>query len=126
MKDIEKDRAAYAYKAVEEGIKENNKYVVYLKKIPMLILNNGLLSALVFMYQKGDAYEIILERLIEWCNKMEKEMKIKTNTKVFNVGDVEETLRNVAGISQSQYRYCTKEILSLLVWMKRFGEGMAE
>ncbi|MBD3840095.1 MAG: type III-B CRISPR module-associated protein Cmr5, partial [Epsilonproteobacteria bacterium] len=46
IKDLAKERSQYAYKCVVEAVKkfddkQQKEYKAYVKKIPMMILNNG-------------------------------------------------------------------------------------
>lgn len=125
MNDIDRYRAVYALNFVDKGVDEDKNYVSHVKKVPMLILNNGLLPTLVFMYQKGEktdkTYKTILKQLENWCSKVEDMIGVKN--KIFSPKSRGKVFLNIAKLPQPEYRYWTKEILSLLVWMKRFAEG---
>jgi len=65
VKDLEKERAIFAYQCVEKansdkGLKDD--YKSYVKKIPTMILTNGLGATFAFIYSKnGKAYELVME-----------------------------------------------------------------
>ena len=112
--ELERDRAKEAYKYVTEA--NNNEkikddYKSYVKKIPMMILNNGLGATFAFIYSKkkeGNAYELIYNQIQEW---------LKANK------DLVEWIINQ---DSQEYRATTNEVLALFNWLKRFADGMIE
>jgi len=130
IKDLEKERAKFAYKCVEEIIKkypnikdkETNKlvpskqqkeYKSYVKKIPMMILNNGLGSSFAFIYskkQKNKAYELIYTQTNEWLKQDSNDDLVKW----------------IIEQNSQEYRATTNEVLALFSWLKRFADGMIE
>jgi len=122
IRDLEKQRAEFAYDKVEEFVSENGKnskkskeYKSYVKKIPSLIQTNGLAATFAFMYSKKGTYDVIYRQVEEWL-KNEREIK----------KDKEELVRWVINLSSSEYRRVTNEVMGLFVWLRRFAEGMIE
>jgi len=120
--DIEKDRAEFAYKKVEEIADEKynktlytdvkkEEYKSYVKKIPTMIQTNGISATFAFMFSKKKTYKIIYDQINEWLQKR-------------NLKKEEELVKWIIGLDSSMYKYVSVEILYLLNWMRRFAEGM--
>lgn len=120
--DIEKDRAEFAYKKVEEIADEKynktlytdvkkEEYKSYVKKIPTMIQTNGISATFAFMFSKKKTYKIIYDQINEWLQKR-------------NLKKEEELVKWIIGLDSSMYKYVSAEILYLLNWMRRFAEGM--
>jgi len=116
IKDLEKERSQFAYKCVVDANKKEEikkDYKPYVKKIPMMILNNGLGATFAFIYSKkknGNAYELIYKQTNDWLKKDNKEDLVKW----------------IIEQESSEYRAITNEILALFNWLKRFADGMIE
>ncbi len=114
VKDLEKERAIFAYQCVEKansdkGLKDD--YKSYVKKIPTMILTNGLGATFAFIYSKnGNAYELIYTQTNEWLKKDDKKNLIDW----------------IINLESSEHRAVTNEILALFGWLKRFADGMIE
>ncbi len=122
IRDLEKQRAEFAYEKVEEFVSENGKsskkskeYKSYVKKIPSLIQTNGLAATFAFMYSKKGTYEVIYKQVEKW---LKEERKIKK--------DEEELIRWMINLPSPEYRRVTNEVMGLFVWLRRFAEGMIE
>jgi len=121
-KEIEEKQIDCKDKKLSKGYKElckkkNDKYKIaddyksYVKKIPMMILNNGLGATFAFIYSKkkeGNAYKLIYNQIQEW---------LKANK------DLVEWIINQ---ESQEYRATTNEVLALFNWLKRFADGMIE
>jgi len=128
VNDLEKERAKFAYECVSKVIKkypnimdENTKksvpskqqkdYKSYVKKIPMMILNNGLRATFAFIYskkQKNEAYGLIYKQTTEWL-KPDKNL-----------------IKWIIDQKPQEYKATTNEVLVLFNWLKRFADGMIE
>ena len=116
IKDLEKDRATFAYSCVidannDDKIKKD--YKSYVKKIPMMVLNNGLGATFAFVYSKkknGNAYELIDTQIQKW----------------FKIDEKEDLVKWIIEQNSSEYRATTNETLALFNWLKRFADGMIE
>ena len=116
IKDLEKDRAKFAYGSVFEA-NSNEKikkdYKSYVKKIPMMVLNNGLGSTFAFIYSKkknSNAYELIDKQVLKW----------------FKLDEKEDLVKWIIDQESQEYRATTNEVLALFGWLKRFADGMIE
>ena len=128
IKDLAQKRSQFAYQKVEEAIKkypnvidektkklvpskQQKEYKSYVKKIPMMILTNGLGATFAFIYskkKKSEAYELIYKQVGEWF-------------------EIEEDLVKWTIDQESpKYRATTNELLALFNWLKRFADGMIE
>jgi len=121
---LEKGRAEFAYKCVEnaiEKLKDKSKdYKSHVKKILSMILSNGLGQTLAFIKAKskdGNAYELIYEQLTNYI-KSECPSRIKMPQ------DKNDLVEWVIGLKSIHYSYVTEELLSFLNWLKRFAEGL--
>jgi len=97
-------------------------YRSYVKKIPTMILSNGLGQTLAFIKsksEKGNAYELIYEQLTEY-------MRSPYTTRMQMPEDKKELIDWVISCDSEKYRYITQEILAFLNWLKRFAEGLIE
>lgn len=123
---LEKGRAEFAYKRVEEAkekLKDKAKeYKSYSKKIPTMILTNGLGQTLAFIKakaEKGNAYDLIYLQMTEY-------LKSDSTARIKMPSDKSDLTEWVISCDSTEYRYITQEILSFLNWLSRFAEGMIE
>ena len=144
--DYERKRSIEAYKYVVDGkniinlyeiggeFYKDDNYKSYVKKIPMMILNNGSGATFAFIYSKGqkyskkknkkagekenpkDAYDLISYQIDDWFKNHSFIQKKSDN-------DLVEWIIN---LDSSEYRAVTNEVLALFNWLKRFADGMIE
>jgi CRISPR-associated protein Cmr5 len=130
IKELERERARFAYEKVKETIneidnsfedkdkKERNKkdYRSYLKKIPTYIQTNGLAATCAFIFSKKEK-SVIYGKIYNQIDRWLKDLEMKDET---------ELIEWVVELDSPTYRRATKEIIALLMWMGRFAEGMVE
>ncbi|MBO8152649.1 MAG: type III-B CRISPR module-associated protein Cmr5 [Candidatus Marinimicrobia bacterium] len=144
---LERGRAEFAYKCAKDGkkIKEitqienewfkDDKYASYVKKIPQMILSNGLGQTLAFIISKKqkqkenrppgskenpkNAYDLIYKQLTEY-------MKSNHTSRISMPHNESDLIKWVISCNSTDYRYITQELLALLGWLKRFVEGLIE
>jgi CRISPR-associated protein Cmr5 len=149
---LEKGRAEFAYRCAEEGKKiikktqidgewyEDDKYKSYVKKIPSMILSNGLGQTLAYVLSKKqkikegklpgsrenpkNAYDLIYKQLTEYIIS-EHTTRITPDDKKELI-EKKELVKWVIDLESSKYKYITQEILAFLNWLKRFAEGLIE
>jgi CRISPR-associated protein Cmr5 len=122
---LEKGRAEFAYKcAVEAKDKEDknfkSEYRSHVKKIPTMILSNGLGQTLAFIKSKskeGNAYELIYKQITDY-------MKSEHPSRINMPNGEDDLTKWVINVDSSTYRYITQEILAFLNWLRRFAEGL--
>jgi len=121
IKALEKGRAQFAYRCAEEASKKNFKkeYRSYVKKIPSMILSNGLGQTLAFIKSKaknGNAYDYIYNQITDYM-KSEHTSRIRMQNN-------QELVKWVISCDSTTYRYITQEILAFFNWLRRFAEGL--
>lgn len=138
---IEQGRASKAYEFAQEGKSittkfkidnqyyKDDKYGSYVKKIPMLIKNNGLGSTFAFVKSSctktknkkepgtdenpKNAYDLIYKQTSDWLK----------NKKL--IGDTD-LASEIIKKNSTEYRVLTNEVLALFNWLRRFAEGGEE
>ena len=88
----------------------------YVKKIPAMISQNGLLGAMAFALEKGNHYTSIFSAVLTHLSSDE----IRLNLGV-NQGAVEDFLLALARQSSTELRAVTAETLAYLNYLRRFG-----
>lgn len=144
---LEKGRAEFAYRCAEEGKQilelsqidgdyyQDDKYRSYVKKIPTMILTNGLGQTLAFILskrQKGkankqagttdnpkNAYDLIYRQLTNY-------MRSDSTARISMPSGESDLAKWVISCDSTNYRYITQELLAFLNWLSRFAEGMIE
>ncbi|MCX8082696.1 MAG: type III-B CRISPR module-associated protein Cmr5 [bacterium] len=113
LKTIEQERAKFAFTKIQDVKNKNNKeYKSLSRGFASMILQNGLGQSLAFLKAKGKDHHLMLyEHINEWC-------KVK-----FKISDILESILNS---DSSRYRLYTKEVLSLLIWIRKFAEAELE
>ncbi|QSQ07880.1 hypothetical protein H0A61_00197 [Koleobacter methoxysyntrophicus] len=126
--EIERKRAEFAYKCVDRVLKEHKnikeKYKTYVKKIPMLIKNNGLGATFAFVKAKisekegeaGYAYKLIYEQTGNWLKEDYKQL--------IDLRGDEDLVIQIISLDSNTYRAVTAEVISFFTWLSRFAEGM--
>lgn len=101
----------------EEGGKNwKREYGSLARKVPSLILTNGLGQTLAFLKAKGkgdpsDEHEVLYQHISNW---LKQRLRLED--------DLLEWIVNSA--NSQQYRIATMEALALLQWLKRFAEAI--
>lgn len=116
-RDLDRDRAACAWKCIQEitskNIQEQKKYGTIARKLPTLIQVNGLAQTLAFLKAKGEAHHIAaFKHLSGWvCGH-------------FHWQDTDLLGKILSpNMDSLHYRLATAESLSFLQWLKRFAEA---
>lgn len=132
MDNINKDYniciSSYALNSVKKMNKEecNTRYKTLVKKLPTLILSNGLIATLTFLLSKGkNEHFECLEQIREWVVK--QDLKINNDLKNrLESKDKVEFIEKLAYLTSREYKFLTKEIINMSLWLKRFADGMIE
>lgn len=127
IKKLEQGRAEFAYNCVKEATNNlqgntRKEYRSYSRKIPTMILTNGLGQTLAFVKakaEKGNAYELLY-------NQMSTYLKGNSTMRIKMPSDKNELLEWAISCNSEDYRCITQELLAFLNWLKRFAEGMIE
>jgi len=123
MRSKVQELAKLAYECVG-GVKNEDfasKYLAYAKKLPSMIIYNGLLTTVAFAKTKarkasteGKAWEKLLEHLKEF---LRREGINKDN---------EDLIEFLSKLEVQEYRFITKKVLDFSLWLKRIAEGEIE
>jgi CRISPR-associated protein Cmr5 len=94
-------------------------YSSLARKVPMLVLTNGLGQTLAFLKAKGkndpaDEHTVLFRHLSEWVLSQVNHSTTGTN------GDL---LQWVLSNDSAAYRRVTTEALAFLTWLRRFAEA---
>lgn len=122
LKIEEKKLNDYEKKVFEKYKKNKENYRSYTKKVPTMILSNGLGQTLAFVKAKGkdgNAYELLYAQMTEY-------MKSDSVLRIQMPSDKNELIEWVINCDSTEYRWITQELLSFLNWLRRFAEGMIE
>lgn len=135
IKRIENGRASYAFDAVTDvKTKEFSKeYKSIVRKFPMLIKNNGLANALAFILAKkngkgkeAQAYENLEKQLCSFFLGKDIFLKSKNMKECKSLAEVLDEVLKFDASDTALYMLLTKDMLNLVLWFKRFAEGLIE
>ncbi len=150
MKSKVQELAQLAYKCVKQVKDEAEKmdkkgkdfasrYLSYAKKLPSMIIYNGLLTTVAFAKAKAKKASTKAEVKEEKKGEREKGEKVEALAWKMLLGHLEKFL-NEEGIKQEnkdlieflselevqEYRFITKRVLDFSLWLKRIAEGEIE
>jgi len=115
LKDEEK-QVLKEYKKLLEN------YRSYSRRIPTMILTNGLGQTLAFMKaksEKGNAYSFLYQQITNY-------LKSGKASRITMPPDKNELIEWVISCDSKEYKFITQELLAFLNWLRRFAEGMIE
>ena len=118
-KNLDHERASYAYKRVEEIKKQNDektekKYRSAVRSSGALIQKSGLMQTLAFYLSKKDNkhYDQLARHILHWkCIRGEGKDSLDIYHKFLELPD-------------EKIIYKTQEAKALMVWLKRFADAM--
>ncbi|HPY90074.1 MAG TPA: type III-B CRISPR module-associated protein Cmr5 [Lentisphaeria bacterium] len=114
-KNLEQIRAHNALTAAQNPNPNSRLRAEYVKKIPAMISQNGLLGAMAFALEKGDDYTNIFSAVL---------MHLSSNEIRLNLGNrpgaVQNFLLDLAGEPATVLRAITTETLAYLNYLRRF------
>ncbi len=121
IRDIEKERAIFAYEKVDEAVQnqgiKQSEYKSYCKKISSYIQTNGLSATFAFIFSKNNAtYTLIYEQVDEWLRK-----RYNDDTTISNQD--RELMERLIRLDSTRYKKTTIEVLAFFSWLRRFAEG---
>jgi CRISPR-associated protein Cmr5 len=123
QRTLEQERAQRAWACVQEVTSKpqefKKKYGSLARKVPMLVLTNGLGQTLAFLKAKGkndpaDEHTVLFRHLSKWVLD-----QVAPGTSSGNDDLLQWVLRN----DSAAYRRATTEALAFLNWLKRFAEA---
>lgn len=118
-KNLDNERASYAYKCVEEIKNQNDektekKYRSAVRSSGALMQKSGLMQTLAFYLSKKDNehYNQLARHILHWkCVHDEGEDSLDIYHKFLELPD-------------EKIMYKTQEVKALIVWLKRFADAM--
>lgn len=108
-------RAEYAYEKVSNLSEKTKQYLSLVRSFPIMIHNNGYAAAIAFLYSKkkgNNEYNMLYTHILEWLR----------DKKIIDNGS--DLMQVITKSSNEEYRRLSNETISLLIWLKRFAEGM--
>ncbi len=134
-----KDKANEMDKMNKNGKDFASKYLSYARKLPSMIIYNGLLTTVAFAKAKAKKASAKAEVKEEKKGEREKGEKVEALAWKMLLGHIEKFL-NEEGINQNnedlieflskrevqEYRFITKRVLDFSLWLKRIAEGEIE
>jgi len=123
QRTLEQERAQQAWACVQEVTNKpqefKKKYGSLARKVPMLVLTNGLGQTLAFLKAKGkndpaDEHTVLFRHLSSWVLS-----QVTSSTTASNGDLLQWVLQN----DSAAYRRATTEALAFLAWLKRFAEA---
>jgi CRISPR-associated protein Cmr5 len=121
---IEQQRAAKAWELVsrvkEDDGKCQKEYNSWVKKVPVLVLTNGLGQTLAFLHSKSDREKQLLYQHISMWLKSPQSQLVWSGTGLQKDNIIDRLIHE----SSSTYRRATVEALAFLNWLKRFADAL--
>jgi len=117
---LEQQRAKYALDVVNEqkGKKSAEDYGRFVRRMPAMILNNGLGQALAFLLADGEAAsKSLYDNIQDWlCGS-------GANSRPRMIYAKQDLIAELMEGSREQYIQAHQETLYLLSWMKKFVDA---
>ncbi len=113
MKYMNNERAKFVYDELKAITTAKSEFRSLARSFPTMVHTNGLTAASAFLYakkNKSPAHHIMYKLLSVQL------LKDKDN----------DLMTTISNMESESLRLATVEIMSLLVWVKRFAEGMFE
>jgi CRISPR-associated protein Cmr5 len=120
--NIEQERAKAAFGYATRTNKKGN-YDGNAKKLPMYVLNNGLVNTIAFAYSKSDWEQLYLD-IEDWFLKESQgliKIELQKNKDALPEKDKKKALINtIISLDSNELRQVTTETLALFSWLRRF------
>lgn len=110
IKIMAQRRAAHAWKAAQQAVFKGKEGGEAVKKVPTMIIENGLLGAMAFALDKGVGYRKTFEELLDYHKSLELQTAVT----------VEKWFEQLAEGSPEMLRITTAECLAYLSYLRRF------
>lgn len=113
MRNIQNERAKYAYDKVCDIKSEQKEFTTLARSTPAKIQMAGLGVTIAFLYSKqGGVHKSLYDIVEGWLQNQDI------------IGKKDELMRAITESSTGKYQTMTVEVQQLLMWVKRFAEGM--
>jgi len=114
MKNYEQIRAKNALTAADKYKFKGENDGEVVKKIPNLIIDNGILATCAFATERGKGYENVFRAIIEHLSDSEIGL---LRSKDMPVNDF---IKHLSEISSADLRHITSETMAYLNYLRRF------
>lgn len=124
---LEQGRAEFAFRFAENAFSQSYKeqYKQYSKKLPMMIKTNGLAPTFAFMFSKdeskneGRAYHQLGSDILTWLKNAPSTQNI-----LQGVNSFKRLIEKSIQVNSIEYNLLTVETINLLLWLRKFTEGI--
>ncbi len=126
---LDQKRAKQAWDDIQSVINRSDefkkKYGSLARKVPMLVLTNGLGQTLAFLVSKAKLKEAPQKRGADAqaSGEVFKHLSVWTMSQLAPSAGNQDLLRWVLNNDSAAYRRATVEALAYLMWLKRFAEA---
>ena len=119
-KSLDQERAAYAWKCVQNQPKD---YKNLAKSLPALVMSNGLMQTLAFLKAKEsqEHHATLGAHVVAWAMTSNKPDPSKNGT-AFKSG-FHTIMKNLYKMNSSEYRRVTEETLEILRWIRQMADA---
>ncbi len=121
MKNMNNERATFAYRQIEKIQYKKSEFRSLSRRFPTMVHTNGLTVAVAFLFAKKDKNKHINEHT-EMYRIISEWLSNKNN----HSDDKSDLMNSIVKMESDTLRLATAEVMALLVWIKRFAEGMFE
>lgn len=108
-------RAKHAWEAAQDTVFKGKEGGEAVKKVPSMIIENGLLGAMAFAIEKGEGYLKTFESLLAHLKKIDY-FSVKASK------DVGEWFSHLASSDAETLRLTTSECMAYLAYLRRFAK----
>ncbi len=115
MPDWEAQRVRFAWERTE-GVSRD--YTNYAKAAPALVMNCGLMQTLAFLQSRSDDHRRLAGHICCWL-----EHRFRSGPDGPTGSAYKDVMDWLARTSPARYRLATREVMSLLQWIKQFAES---
>ncbi len=114
-KTLEQERAAYAWETLSKRGGASKAYVSAVSGAPALVMQNGLLQAVAYFWNKDEEdNRKVAEDIMAWLARRN----------LAKGGDLNTFLPSLMNADASTYMRAAEEALALLKWLKHFGRSL--
>lgn len=112
----------WAWERVSGVGESDSEYLTEARKLPARLLSSGLGQTVAFLYSKGakktrqsdvKGRALLYKHIDTWVRENHRS----------SPAPVDQCMNIIVGLSATQYRLMTRELLATAEWIKRFAEG---
>ena len=130
LRSLEQRRASFAWKkAGSVPMEKRKEYTSWVKKLPAMIMTNGLGQTMAFLKSKSKEdegqqgmYDLLYKHISEWLTS-DADIPLAWHNEVKQKSDIIERIVHEC-TGSIIYRQAAQEALALISWLKRFAEAL--